>query len=228
MPIDSSTAFVSYSREDLDFVLRLTKDLKAKGAKVWMDKLDLRAGKRWELEVDAALSSCGRMLVVLSPASVASGNVMAETGFAIDEGKEVIPVLYRDCRIPFRLRPFRYADFRSSYDEGLEELLASMSGEQQSAVASAAAASSTEAPSPPPTPPSTLTEQEQKLKELQSRAETGDSSAMLEPGNAYRDGQLVAQMFQRQFAGMAKLPMRAMPPRCSISPFFTKSDVAFL
>ena len=36
LPIDPSTAFVSYSREDLEFILRLTKDLKARGAKVWM------------------------------------------------------------------------------------------------------------------------------------------------------------------------------------------------
>jgi hypothetical protein len=45
LPIDPSTAFVSYSREDLEFVLRLAKDIKAKGAKVWMDKLDIGVGE---------------------------------------------------------------------------------------------------------------------------------------------------------------------------------------
>src|SRR5215471_9397038 len=67
MPIDPSTAFVSYSREDLEFVLRLTKDLKVKGAKVWMDKLDIRPGQRWEIEVETALNKCSRMMVILSP-----------------------------------------------------------------------------------------------------------------------------------------------------------------
>jgi len=126
LPIDPSTAFVSYAREDLELVLRLTKDLKAKGAKVWMDKLDIRLGQRWELEVESALNGCSRMLVIVSPASVASRNVLAEAAFAIDEGKEVIPVLIQECKIPFRLRPFQYADLSSDYSSGLDELLANL------------------------------------------------------------------------------------------------------
>jgi len=139
LPIDPSTAFVSYSREDLEFVLRLAKDLKAKGAKVWMDKLDLRPGQRWEIEVQTALDGCQRMLVILSPTSVASSNVLAEAAFAIDEGKEVIPVLVRECKIPFRLRPFQYADFRSEYTVGLEELFATLIGVQAATPNGAAA-----------------------------------------------------------------------------------------
>ena len=135
MSIDPSTAFVSYSREDLEFALRLAKDLKAKGAKVWMDKLDIRPGQRWEAEVETALDGCLRMLVILSPASIASKNVLAEAGFAIDEGKEVIPVLYRDCKVPFRLRPLQYADFRSGYGSGLDELFVTLSGGQEAAAA---------------------------------------------------------------------------------------------
>lgn len=82
LPNDPSAAFVSYSREDLDFVLRLTKDLKAKGAKVWMDKLDIRPGQRWEIEVEGALNVCSRMLVIVWAASVASKNVLAEAAYA--------------------------------------------------------------------------------------------------------------------------------------------------
>jgi hypothetical protein len=137
LAIDPSTAFVSYSREDWEFVLRVAKDLKAKGAKVWMDKLDIRPGQRWELEVETALNGCSRMLVILSPASVGSSNVLAEAAFAIDEGKEVIPVLYLDCKTPFRLRPFQYADFRTSYDEGLQELLATLGCDRAAAAAPA-------------------------------------------------------------------------------------------
>ena len=131
MPIEPSTAFVSYSREDLEFVLRLAKDLKAKGAKVWMDKLDIRPGQRWEAEIEAAVDACSRMLVVLSPPAIASKNVLAEASLAIDEGKEVIPVLYRECKIPFRLRPLQYSDFRSEYEAGMEELLATLSHKEE-------------------------------------------------------------------------------------------------
>ena len=131
MAIDPSTAFVSYSREDKEFVLRLAKDLKAKGAKIWMDTLDIRPGQTWADEIEAAVTGCSRMLIVLSPASVASRNVQAEVGYAISEGKEIIPIFYRQCTIPFRLLPFQYADFRGGdYSVGLEELLLSLSGAQ--------------------------------------------------------------------------------------------------
>src|SRR5215472_3048136 len=91
-----------------------------------MDKLDIRLGQRWELEVESALNGCSRLLVIVSPASVASRNVLAEAAFAIDEGKEVIPVLIQECKIPFRLRPFQYADLSSDYSSGLHELLADL------------------------------------------------------------------------------------------------------
>lgn len=126
MPTEPSTAFVSYSRGDLEFVLRLAQTLRAKGARVWMDKLDIRPGQRWEDEIQAAVDRCARMLVVLSPSAIVSRNVLAEVSFGVDEGKEVIPVLYADCKIPFRLRPFQYADFRGDFDRGLDELLGAL------------------------------------------------------------------------------------------------------
>lgn len=128
MPIDPSTAFISYSRDDLEFVLRLAKSLRLKGAKVWMDKLDIRPGQRWEDEIQAAVDQCSRMLIVLSPSATLSKNVSAESSFAIDEGKEIIPVFYRQCKIPFRLRPFQYADFRDAYEIGIDELLGTLLG----------------------------------------------------------------------------------------------------
>jgi hypothetical protein len=164
LAIDPSTAFVSYSREDLQFVLRVAKDLKAKGAKVWMDKLDIRPGQRWEREVETALHGCSRMLVILSPASVGSSNVLAEAAFAIDEGKEVIPVLYLECKIPFRLRPFQYADFRTSYDEGLQELLATLENDRAAKTASPTAESTA-------TRAAALTEREGKTAEEKKREE---------------------------------------------------------
>ncbi len=130
MAADTPAAFFSYSREDLEFALRLAKDLKKAGANVWMDKLDIRPGQLWERKAEEALENCARLLVILSPASVSSRNVMAEVAFALDEQKEVIPVLYRECRIPFRLRPFQYVDFRADYSQGLEELLATVAVEQ--------------------------------------------------------------------------------------------------
>jgi tetratricopeptide (TPR) repeat protein len=123
MPDGSSKTFFSYAREDSEFVLRLVKDLRAAGAAVWLDRLDIGAGKHWDTEVEKALHECPRHVTVLSPASVDSQNVKDEVNFALEEGKQMIPLLYRDCSIPFRLRRVQYIDFRGDYAAGVQDVL---------------------------------------------------------------------------------------------------------
>lgn len=119
MATDTPAAFFSYCHDDFEFALRLAKDLKAAGASVWLDRLDISPGERWDRTVEDALTSCPRMLLILSPASINSTNVMDEVSFVLEEQKTVIPVLYRDCKVPFRLRRVQYVDFRNDYDQGL-------------------------------------------------------------------------------------------------------------
>ena len=116
-------AFFSYAREDATFALKLAKELKAAGLSIWIDQLDISLGQRWDREVEEALAACPRMVVVLSPAGVESNNVMDEVSYALEEGKIVIPVLYKDCKVPFRLRRVQYADFRTEYQVGMNDLI---------------------------------------------------------------------------------------------------------
>ena len=129
LAVEAQSAFISYSREDSEFALKLAGDLKAAGAAVWLDQLDIAPGQRWARAVEDALNGCARMLVILSPTSVNSRNVEDEVSFAIEEQKTVIPVLYRDCKIPFRLRPFQFVDFRADYAGGLKRLLGSLAAQ---------------------------------------------------------------------------------------------------
>jgi hypothetical protein len=124
-------AFLSYARVDLAFARRLAADLKAAGANVWLDKLDIRPGRQWDKEVEKALTACTEMLVILSSASVASRNVMDEVSFALEEGKTVIPVIQGECEIPFRLRRLQRVDFSSDYELGLKALLDALFAEKQ-------------------------------------------------------------------------------------------------
>ncbi len=57
-------------------------------------------------------------------------NVEDEVAFALEEHKTVIPVLYRDCKVPFQLRPFQNLDFRTDYPRGLKTLLKTLGVEQ--------------------------------------------------------------------------------------------------
>ena len=43
--------FLSYSRTNKDFALRLAKELKAEGFPVWLDQLDIPLGVCWDVEV---------------------------------------------------------------------------------------------------------------------------------------------------------------------------------
>jgi len=138
LPPDAPTAFFSYSREDSGFALRLAADLKAAGANVWLDQLDIQPGQRWARAVQDALNNAQRVLVILSPTSVDSTNVEDEVNFALEEHKTVIPIFFRDCKVPFQLRPFQYIDFRTDYDRGLKLMLGTLGVERQSAAGAAA------------------------------------------------------------------------------------------
>jgi hypothetical protein len=116
-------AFFSYCREDSEFALKLAGDLKAAGVTVWLDQLDIAPGQRWDRAVEDALENCSRLVVLLSPAAVNSTNVMDEVSFALEERKTIVPVIYRDCTVPFRLRRVQRADFRQDYAHGLQELI---------------------------------------------------------------------------------------------------------
>lgn len=118
--------FLSYAREDSEFAMRLANDLKREGANIWLDQLDILASQHWDNEVEKALIQCGRMVVVLTPDSVGSHNVMDEVSYALEEGKNVFPLLCRDCTIPFRLRRVQRVDFRTSYENGFLDLLRSL------------------------------------------------------------------------------------------------------
>ena len=88
-----------------------------------MDQLDIPAGARWNQAIGQALKSCGRLLVILSPASASSENVLDEIAFAQQKNKPIIPLLYQACEIPLFLTRVQYLDFTYDYRVGLDNLL---------------------------------------------------------------------------------------------------------
>ncbi len=120
---EHDSAFISYSREDSEFALRLAQDLKAAGAHVWLDQMDISPGVPWDNAIEDALNAAPQMLLVLSPSSSRSNNVRNEISFALEAGKVIIPVLYQDCIVPLRLQRNQRIDFRADYARGLTLLL---------------------------------------------------------------------------------------------------------
>jgi hypothetical protein len=127
------SAFLSYCRTDSSFALRLAEDLKAAGADVWIDQLDIPPGIAWDRAVEAALSKSPTVLVILSPSSSCSENVLDEVSYAIQKKKRVLPILYRDCDVPLRLARLQYIDFRFEYERATKALLYALGRGQQPA-----------------------------------------------------------------------------------------------
>jgi hypothetical protein len=118
--------FICYSRKDSDFAVKLATNLKNRGVAIWLDQWDIPLGANWNREIEKALKKSTRLLLVLSPSSVNSDEVQCEWLSALDEKRVVVPILYRQCDIPMRLKPIQYIDFtsRSPDDKtGLDQIL---------------------------------------------------------------------------------------------------------
>ncbi|MEE4300911.1 MAG: TIR domain-containing protein [Pseudomonadales bacterium] len=120
--------FISYSRHDGAFALQIARDLRASGVEVWIDQLDLVGGPDWRRQVQAVLAKSRRMIVVLSPEAVASRFVRSEWTYVLDSGDadpDLVPVVYRDCDVPFGLHAFQriFFDDAGQYETAFERLL---------------------------------------------------------------------------------------------------------
>jgi hypothetical protein len=119
------SVFISYSRTDADFVDLLLRLLLSKGYDAWLDRRDIEAGSRWDVAVEQAIQARSHLVVVLTPESAASQNVADEWSYALEEGKTVVPLLYRPCSIPMRLRRLQWIDFdQQPFAQGFKTLSA--------------------------------------------------------------------------------------------------------
>lgn len=118
--------FLSYSRADADVALRLANDLRRAGASIWVDQLDIKPSDRWDRAVEAGLRESAGVVLVMSPRSVASENVLDEISVALDAGKHVVPVLVEACQAPLRLARVQFIDATRDYDAALESCVTAL------------------------------------------------------------------------------------------------------
>jgi hypothetical protein len=117
------SCFISYARADGEFAAKLAASLRDKGVKVWRDVDDIPAGASWDAEIQKALGQCSHLLLVATPESVQSPNVMDEVSFALNKGTTVIPIILKPCELPLRVHRAQWVDFQGNYDDALATLL---------------------------------------------------------------------------------------------------------
>jgi WD40 repeat protein len=114
-PDGKARVFVSYSRRDRDFALRLHEALVAEGREVWADWEDITAGAEWETEIAAGIESADTLVFVLSPDSVVSTECDKELTRAVELSKRLFPILWRPIAppaAPEALRSVQWTDFQ--------------------------------------------------------------------------------------------------------------------
>jgi hypothetical protein len=120
--------FISYSRRDQEFVLRLVADLEDREAFTWIDRGNIGGGQVWRDAIDAGIRECKVFVLIVSPDSIESPNVRSELELALAYDKPVIPLLYRKSTIPEvlndRLREYQFLNFnRGAYARNLIDLV---------------------------------------------------------------------------------------------------------
>lgn len=123
---DAETYFLSYSRADQGFALRLATDLRAEGVAIFVDQWDIRPSEHWDRAIERAVDCCRGLVVILSPRSVASDNVMDEISFAIEKRKSVLPVMIEKCVLPLRITRMQVIDATGPYQPALRQCLAEL------------------------------------------------------------------------------------------------------
>jgi hypothetical protein len=120
--------FLSYSRIDSAFAVRLVRDLKAHGISVWLDQLDIAPGVNWDEEIEGALGRAQVVLAVLSQHSAASDNVKNEISRALELKKQVVPVVLSKSAVPLMITRLQREDFTGDYQIAFKKLLLRLGG----------------------------------------------------------------------------------------------------
>lgn len=120
--------FISHSSKDKTFATWLGTDLKAAGHSPWFDDWDICVGESIPEKISQGLSTADFIVVVLSTNSIKSKWVErewhAKYWSEIEKNQTIVlPLLIEDCFIPELLKTKKYADFRSNYNDGLEDVL---------------------------------------------------------------------------------------------------------
>ena len=95
--------FISYSRANEDIVTIAAKLLKAGGATVFQDVVDLEYGKNWQAALAAAIRKCERVLVFWSAAAATSEWVERGWRAALKARKRIVPLLLDETPLPSEL-----------------------------------------------------------------------------------------------------------------------------
>ncbi len=137
--------FLSYAREDVDTARKLAGVLADAGQTVWWDR-HVHGGANFSTEIDRELKNAQIVMVLWSPASIASAWVQDEAAEGRDSGR-LVPAILDSVKPPLGFRQLQCVDLSSWTEHGgtepIDDLLAAISkmvGDEATAKAGGSAA----------------------------------------------------------------------------------------
>lgn len=134
-----SSIFLSHTSIDKPFVEKLARDLKRIGINVWFDKYEIKIGDSITWKIEDGIRENEYLGIVLSPEALNSEWVKSELGAGWVKQMQsqkvfVLPIYYRACKIPYFLADRKFADFRTDYEQGFQELASIFGIEETDAI----------------------------------------------------------------------------------------------
>lgn len=119
--------FISYAREDQDFVRKLHDALLERGRDAWFDS-EIFPSTEWMREIRAAIDAAPAVIFLISPDSIASSVCRQELDHAIAQNKRLVPVVCREAdpdRVDESLRKLNWISILDpdELDQKVEQLI---------------------------------------------------------------------------------------------------------
>lgn len=114
-------SFISYARRpsDREFVDWLSRELANRGKQIWMDRSHIEPAADWRARITRGIELANAFIFVISPASAASAECMAELSAAVAQHKRIIPVVLSNVPpedLPASVTAPNWIDFQSPVD----------------------------------------------------------------------------------------------------------------
>ena len=106
------TVFISYSRKDKAIVDLLTNLMRIGGGKVFRDEDSIAPGQRWEILIADSIRNAKTFVVFWSKNPSKSKAVKEEIVLAINQGKDVVPVLLDNTELNIELEAYQWLDLQ--------------------------------------------------------------------------------------------------------------------
>jgi WD40 repeat protein len=117
--------FLSYAREDLGFVEKLSGELESRQVTVWVDLEGILVGEPYWPEICAAIERADNFVFVVSPSAAASEHCRREVEHAVLHGKRILPVLLEEVpasELPPPVAGRQWFFFRGDFAESISLL----------------------------------------------------------------------------------------------------------